>query len=102
MRIEPCSGVSPAAQTSIGTTAGEILAANPARRGFSIQNTGTTVLKLLYGPGTPTQTVYHLALPACTAADDGKGGYVGDDPWIGAVQAISSGAGGTCAILETF
>lgn len=92
--------ISSAAQTAIGTTAGQILAANSNRKGLIIQNTGTTILKLVFGSGIPTQTVYHWALSACTAADDGKGGGWSDDSWVGAVQAISSGAGGTCAVTE--
>lgn len=91
---------SAAAQTSIGTTAAQLLAINPNRRGLMIQNTGTTILKLLYGSGTPTQSIYHLALAAGTAADDGKGGVWVEDAWVGAMQIISSGAGGTCVVTE--
>lgn len=92
------TSVTAAAQTSIGATAGEALAASSDGKGFWIQNTGTTVIKVVLGTGTPTQTVYHVALAACTAADDGKGGSYIDDQWIGAVQIISSAAGGTCVI----
>jgi hypothetical protein len=91
---------STAAQTSIGTTAGQVLAANDNRKGLIIQNTGTSVIKLLLGSGTPTQTVYHLALMACSSADNGSGGSLLDDAWTGAVQAISSAAGGTAVITE--
>lgn len=91
---------STAAQTSIGTTAAQVLAANAKRKGLIIQNTGTTIIRLLFGSGTPTQTVYHVALAACTAADDGKGGVHIDSSWVGAVQAISSAAGGTMVITE--
>lgn len=92
--------MSAAAQTTIGTTAAQLIAANPNRRGLTIQNTGTTILKLVYGTGTPTQTVYHIGLSACTAADDAKGGFIAEDPWTGAMQIISSGAGGTCVVME--
>lgn len=100
VRAQARDSVSTAAQTSVGTVAGQILAANSARKGLIIQNTGTTILKLVYGSGTPTQTVYHFALSACTAADDGKGGAWAEDAWVGAVQAISSGSGGTCVVTE--
>lgn len=89
-----------AAQTSIGTTAATVLSANTDRRSLLIQNTGTTTIKLIFGTGTPTQTVYHVALKACGIADDGSGGVYADDAWRGAVRAISSGAGGTMVITE--
>jgi len=61
------------AQTSVGTTASTILAANSSRIQVIVQNTGTTVIKLALG-ATPTQTVYHVALQACSSADNGTGG----------------------------
>lgn len=96
----PQVGITAAAQTTIGTTAAQILAANARRKGLIVQNTGTTVIKIVLGSGTPTQTVYHVALGACTAADDGKGGAYFDSSWIGPVQGISSGAGGTFVLTE--
>jgi hypothetical protein len=96
----PVASASTPAQTSIGTTAALVLGANAKRKGLVIQNTGTTVIKLTYGPELPTQTVYHFALGAGTAADDGKGGSWTDDAWVGAVNAVSSGAGGTFVITE--
>lgn len=88
------------AQTAVGTTAGQVLAATSARRGLIIQNTGTTILYVVLGASTPTASVYHVALAACTGANDGKGGIYIDDAWIGAVQMIGSAAGGTCVITE--
>jgi hypothetical protein len=93
--------VTAAAQTSIGTTAGQALAASATGKGFWIVNTGATVIKGVLGTGTPTQTVYHFALKACSVADDGTGGVYVDDQWVGAVQIISDGAGGTCVIGRT-
>lgn len=49
------------------------IAANPARRGFMIQNCGTTTLYVLLGNGAST-TVFHVALNGGTATDDGLGG----------------------------
>lgn len=88
------------AQTSIGAGAGQVLAANENRRGLIVQNTGATTLYLVLGTGTPTATVYHVALKACTAGDDGLGGVYIDDAWTGAVQAIGSAGGGTAVITE--
>ena len=97
----PCRTVSTPAQGSIGTTAGTAFADNPGFIGTrSIQNTGATVLKIVLGATTPTQTVYHYALAACTAGDDGKGGAWFSDTWSGPVQIISDAAGGTYVAAE--
>jgi hypothetical protein len=88
------------AQGSIGTVAGQAVAANADRKSLLIVNTGTTVLKGTLGSATPTQTVYHFALAACTTGDDGTGGAYFDDQWIGAVQIISDDAGGTYVLTE--
>ena len=91
------------AQTSVGTTAGLILAANAAAKGRRIKNTGTTVIKLGFGTN-PTQTAYHMDLSACGNANDGAGGVwdgtIGGCLYTGAIDAISSLAGGTCVITE--
>lgn len=84
----------------MGAGAAEVLAANTSRRGLIIQNTGTTKIYVVLGSGTPTSSVYHIALSACTGANDGLGGVYVDDVWTGAVQAIGSGAGGTCVVTE--
>ena len=44
---------SAAAQQTIGTTAGQVLAANAARKRLMLQNCGTTVIKIVLGAGTP-------------------------------------------------
>jgi len=96
----PAQGTSTASQTSIADSSVLVLAANPKRKGFMIQNSGTTVLKFIFGTTTVTQTVYHVALKGCSVADDGGGAIYTDDCWIGPVTAISSVAGGTCLITE--
>ena len=96
----PQLSVSTPAQTSQGVTAGVILTANPKRKGIIIQNTGTTVIKLSFGSTLPTATAYHVALAVCTSANDGTGGIYMDDSWVGQVNALSSGAGGTMVITE--
>ena len=89
-----------AAQTTISTTAIQLLAANNSRKRLRITNLGTTVIKIILGAGTPTQTVYHLALAACGQANDGSSVSYIDDMWIGAVQAISSAVGGLLSVAE--
>ncbi len=88
------------AQTAVAAADGEILAANTSRIRLMVQNTGLTVIKLNFGSVAVTQTAYHVALSACTGADDGSGGSYIDEVWTGAVRAISSAGGGTCVITE--
>jgi hypothetical protein len=91
------------AQTTVGASSGQILAANAARKGSAVQNTGTTRIFLGLG-AAPTTTAYHIALPACGVANDGSSpawdGTFSGVVWQGAVYAISSGAGGTCVVTE--
>ena len=98
----PQASVSTPAQSSIGTSVGVVLSADEKRKGFMIQNTGTTVLKLAFGPAAaePTQTVYHIALQAGTLANDATGGVYLDDTYTGDVWAISATAGGTAVVSE--
>lgn len=91
----------PAQTTVSNVAAGIILYYNSRRKGFVIQNTGTTVLKLAFGVNAvPTQSVYHVALKGGSAADDGTGAVWMDDAWVGDVWAISSAVGGTCVVAE--
>lgn len=96
----PRNAVTAAAQTSVGAAAGTLLAASTTRKGFVITNTGTTTIYITYGSSVPTTSAYHVALVACTSANDGKGGVLTEDAWQGVVQAIGSAGGGTCVILE--
>lgn len=57
-----------------GATAVTVLAANNARRGFSIQNVGTTAAKICFG--TATTNVFHFVLKGGTADNDGTGGSI--------------------------
>lgn len=58
-----------------GSSAVEILAANTARVGFSIQNVGTTAAWVRFGSGA-SATVYHFALKGGSADNDGNGGSI--------------------------
>lgn len=89
------------AQTSQGTTAAQVLAANSSRKTVRIANTGTTILYFNEHASTePTAAAHHFSLPACFAANDGLGGVYVSDVWKGAIRAVSSGSGGTCVITE--
>lgn len=67
-------------------TAGGTLAANSARKLWAIQNLDTDPLFILMGPGVVSNTNFHLVLKGGDAADDGKGGFVSDEIWKGAVS----------------
>ena len=63
------------ATTAVITTASTTIASNPARSSWSIMNVGTAVVFVTLGsPGSAT--VYHYALKASTANDDGTGGSI--------------------------
>ena len=97
------STASAAAQTTLGTSAATLLAANAARVGMIIQNTGTTRIFLTLGTGTPTATVHHVELPACGTANDGSSPAWYGPPgllWLGAIKGISSANGGTLVVTE--
>ena len=95
----PQAGASAPAQTSISDTAALVLVSNPKRKGFMVQNTGTTIIKLSFG-ATLSQTAYHVALKGCSVADDGTGAVYVDDAYAGDVWGISSSPAGTCVISE--
>ena len=90
-------------QKTVGLTSVPVLAANPSRMGCGIQNTGSRTIYLGLGQ-TPTNTVYHIALASSGASDDGYGGKwdgtISGVLWLGAVNAIASGVGGTCVPTE--
>jgi hypothetical protein len=91
------------AQQAVGTSSVAILATNATRKKFMIVNTGLTTLYLGFAQ-TPTISAYHVALASCAnSANDGSGGAYGvdgGDIWGGAVNAISSAAGGTVCVTE--
>lgn len=56
----------------ITAASGTALAANPARAGWMIQNTGTLPLFILFGSGA-SATVFHQVLKGGAVAEDGGG-----------------------------
>lgn len=100
MEGSPQVSASVPAETAVGVAEGLVLAANAKRKGLLIQNTGTTIIYLVLGVTVVTVSAYHVALKGGTVADDGTGATYTDDAWVGPVRALSSGAGGTCVILE--
>lgn len=62
----------PAIVAGDGATAITILAANPARIGFALQNVGTTAAKVMLGDAAST-SVFHMVLKGGSADNDGLG-----------------------------
>jgi hypothetical protein len=87
------------AQTSVGTVSGLILAANTKRKECIVINSDTTIIYLGLGQ-TPSATAYHVALSACSTANDGTGGVFVSDLWKGAINAIGSASGGHVCVTE--
>jgi hypothetical protein len=92
--------VSAAGPTTIGASSAQLLASNSSRKRMILQNVGTTRLFILFGAGTASAVNYHIALPAGGNTNDGSSPVYSDTLWQGAVQAISSAAGGSVQALE--
>lgn len=60
---------------SIISSAGSVLANNPERKGWSIQNVGTNPVFVNLG-GTASSTVFHFIIKGGSADSDGLGGSV--------------------------
>jgi hypothetical protein len=88
------------AQTTVGTTAAQVLAANSGRKRLMLQNVGTTTIFITYGSTNPTTSAFHFALPAGGSTGDGSSRIQEDTMWTGAVRGISSAAGGLLSITE--
>ena len=97
---EESSTVSAAGPTTLGTTSAQLLAANALRKKLILQNVGTTKIWILFGAGTASAVNYHIALPAGGTANDGSCPVYIDEMWQGAIQAISSAAGGSVQAME--
>lgn len=81
------------ANTPSLATSTTVLAANPARLAFMIQNQDTAALKICFG-GTASSSVYHVVLKASTGAADGSGGSVAQEAgtvFNGVITCYSSG-----------
>ncbi len=76
---------------SIVTSGGDVLAANPHRKGWMIQNVGTNPLFIRFGTGA-SSTVFHAVLKGGTVDSDGNGGSISQ---MGGVvyQGVISAAG---------
>lgn len=73
------------ANTPSIASAATALAANSNRKSWRIQNLGQNPLFVRLGVGAST-TVFHIVLNAGTNNDDGTGGILEDDSWVGLVS----------------
>ena len=89
------STVSAAGPTTIGTGSTTVVTASASTKRLSLQNTGTTVIYVLFGAGSASSSNYHLILPAGGTTKDGSSPIYSDIMWQGAVSVASSAAGGS-------
>ena len=92
--------VSAAGPSTIGASSATLLAANALRKRLILQNVGTTRILILFGAGSASASNYHIALPAGGNSNDGSSAPYVDQLWTGAIQAISSAAGGSVQAME--
>ena len=101
LEVRP-SALGPNSPSTTPNTATAALPINANRSSWSIQNAGTNVLYVLMGTGVASSTNYHMALNACTIANDGTGGRFSqllDLVWTGAITV--GGTSPSYAIFET-
>jgi len=89
-------------QTTVTSGGGSILSSNASRLECTIVNTGTVVVYLGLNGKTPTFSppAYHIALSACTSANDGTGGTYTTDLVKGQINAIVASTSGTVMVTE--
>lgn len=84
---------------ALGIDAIQLALSNRNRKNFYVGNNGTAVVYLGFG-FAPTSLVYTVALSACTASDDGTGGFVFNKEWKGEVWAIVGGGSSKVNFFE--
>lgn len=106
LKIAGSIAVTPATSTTVsavsivtvGTGTTSLLAASGTRTRFILQNVGTTQIYILFGAGTASSVNYHIILPPGGSTADGFSAPYIDQQWLGAIQASSSGAGGSVSV----
>jgi len=85
--------------TVLSASAVSILAASDYRKSFLVANQGTSKLYVKLG-ATATSSSWHFVLPPCGSDDDGTGGTVSVDGYVGVVSVISSTSTGRVSFVE--
>lgn len=83
----------------LSASAVDILAASDYRKSFLVSNQGTSKLYVKLG-ATASATSWHFVLPPCGSNDDGTGGTVSVDGYVGVVSVISSTSTGRVSYIE--
>ena len=105
MKVRTVTGArtitSPAAGgvTALSAIASDILSASDYRKSFLVANQGTSKLYVKLG-ATATTASWHFVLPPCGSNDDGTGGTVSVDGYVGVVSVISSTSTGRVSYIE--
>ena len=83
-----------------GSSAITLLASNPARIGFSIQNVGTTTAYICFG--TASNTVYHYAIKGGSSDNDGLGASLSffDSTVYTGIVTVYGASTAKCTCLE--
>jgi len=85
--------------TVLSSTEITVMAASDYRKSFLVANQGTSKLYVKLG-ATATSTSWHFVLPPCGSNDDGTGGTVSVDGYVGVVSVISSTSTGRVSHVE--
>jgi hypothetical protein len=74
------------------TSSVTLMAASDYRKSFSVTNQGTTIVYVKLG-ASATSSSWHYILPGGGATDDGNGGSVSIDGYVGQVTVCSASTG---------
>jgi hypothetical protein len=92
-----------ASNDGVTGTFGNVLASNPSRRAWFIQNLATGALMVRFSASNPTTSNLSFILKGGSAANDGSGGSWNDSPAVYTGPVSVSGLGGatvSCAVWQ--
>tara|TARA_Y100001951_G_C11033895_1_gene126461 strand:+ start:35 stop:346 length:312 start_codon:yes stop_codon:yes gene_type:complete len=76
-----------------------VLESNDYRKSFVVTNMQTSKLYIKLGADCAADS-FHFVLPPCGAQDDGTGGSLSVDGYVGKVTALGTSPGGRYTIVE--
>ena len=99
MKVRAVTGARTITSPAIGgatvlsdTSSVTLMTASDYRKAFSVTNQGTTIVYVKLG-ASATSSSWHYILPGGGAADDGNGGSVSIDGYVGQVSVCSASTG---------